>query len=177
MVLNETNPTVQYNDPAATNGSIINSRRVSLGGDVGNESLRIINTANGVNYVQISGSVTGNSSGPIILPNGSDTDIPLTLSAKGAGNMYLGGAASLEALRLLPGISGGNCFQITPAATGSYPILSARGADTNIDFGITPKGTGLVRFGTWTSSADAAINGYITVKDAAGNSRKLATIA
>lgn len=35
----------------------------------------------------------------------------------------------------------------------------------------------LVRFGTWTSNADAPVNGYITVKDYAGNTRKLATIA
>ncbi len=33
------------------------------------------------------------------------------------------------------------------------------------------------RIGAWTSNADAAVNGYVTVTDNSGNSRKLATIA
>lgn len=36
---------------------------------------------------------------------------------------------------------------------------------------------GDVQFGDFTSSADAAVNGYVAIKDAAGNVRKLATIA
>jgi len=40
-----------------------------------------------------------------------------------------------------------------------------------------PKGTGTVSFGTWTSNADAAVNGYVTITDSSGNTRKLATIA
>jgi hypothetical protein len=42
---------------------------------------------------------------------------------------------------------------------------------------LTPKGTGNVRFGTFTVNADTAITGYITIKDAGGTTRKLATIA
>lgn len=38
-------------------------------------------------------------------------------------------------------------------------------------------GTGAVRFGTWTANADAAVNGYITMKDIDGTVRKIATIA
>ena len=49
---------------------------------------------------------------------------------------------------------------------GDNANLIARGA-----------GTGLFGFGTWASNADAAVNGYVTIVDAAGNSRKLATIA
>ncbi len=33
------------------------------------------------------------------------------------------------------------------------------------------------RIGAWTSNADAAVNGYVTVTDNSGTSRKLATIA
>lgn len=33
------------------------------------------------------------------------------------------------------------------------------------------------RIGAWTSNADAAVNGYVTVTDNSGNTRKLATIA
>jgi hypothetical protein len=37
--------------------------------------------------------------------------------------------------------------------------------------------TGSLKFGTWATSADAAVNGYIAIKDAGGTVRKLATIA
>lgn len=50
-------------------------------------------------------------------------------------------------------------------------------AGRNLNLKLTPSGTGLVQFGTWTSNADAAVNGYVTIKDASGNTRKLATIA
>lgn len=38
-------------------------------------------------------------------------------------------------------------------------------------------GGGTLRFGVFTSNADAAVNGYVTIKDANGTVRKLATIA
>jgi hypothetical protein len=56
-------------------------------------------------------------------------------------------------------------------------IVAATGSDTNIDIFIAPQGTGVMRVGTFTSNADAPVTGYITIKDAAGNLRKLATIA
>lgn len=70
-----------------------------------------------------------------------------------------------------------NYAAVNGAATGVAPSISAQGSDTNIDFAIYPKGTGTLKFGAFTSNADAAITGYITIKDAAGNVRKLATIA
>jgi hypothetical protein len=70
-----------------------------------------------------------------------------------------------------------NSIGITPAVTGSPVIVAATGSDTNIDIFIAPQGTGVMRVGTFTSNADAPVTGYITIKDAAGNIRKLATIA
>ena len=55
--------------------------------------------------------------------------------------------------------------------------VNSDGVDSDIDLAFFPKGTGVLRFGAFTSNADAAITGYITIKDAAGNVRKLATIA
>ena len=57
------------------------------------------------------------------------------------------------------------------------PAIAAEGADTNIDILISPKGTGVLRFGTHSATSDVAITGFITIKDAAGNSRKLAVIS
>jgi hypothetical protein len=48
------------------------------------------------------------------------------------------------------------------------------------DSGVTIDDNGVLaghRIGAWTSNADAAVNGYVTVTDNSGNSRKLATIA
>lgn len=70
-------------------------------------------------------------------------------------------------VRIVPGYTG------SPAAVieahkelGGDANLIARGA-----------GSGLFGFGTWVSSSDAAVNGYITIVDRLGNTRKLATIA
>ena len=72
------------------------------------------------------------------------------------------------------------------ASADDYPVLqsgsaavrlNAEGASSNIDVFLATKGTGVLRFGTWTSNADAAVNGYVTIKDAGGTTRKLATIA
>ncbi len=70
-----------------------------------------------------------------------------------------------------------NFLRAQPAATGNQVQLQALGSDANIDLQFTPKGTGLVRFGTHTGTGDTACNGYITIKDTAGNTRKLMTTA
>lgn len=66
-----------------------------------------------------------------------------------------------------------NYLTISGAAAGSDPAITATGTDAAIDISLVPKGAGYVQFGTWTTSADAPATGYITVKDAAGNLRKL----
>ena len=48
-----------------------------------------------------------------------------------------------------------NQFDVTNAATGNAPSLSATGGDTNIDFAILPKGSGEIKVGT--GSGDATI--------------------
>jgi hypothetical protein len=79
-------------------------------------------------------------------------------------------------------------FEIDQLSTGTswlgvrsdafdQPRLYAAGGAANIDIALIPKGAGRVLLGGHTGSADAAVNGYITVKDSAGVERKLATIA
>lgn len=64
-------------------------------------------------------------------------------------------------------------------ATGLHTIEteSAGTGEANIDLALTPKGTGRVRFGTHAAIAAETITGYVTIKDAAGNSRKLAVVS
>lgn len=70
-----------------------------------------------------------------------------------------------------------NRLQVSCTDTGVAPALQSGGSDTDIDISFIPKGAGLLRFGTFTGSGDVACNGYITVKDFAGNTRKLMTTA
>jgi len=52
-----------------------------------------------------------------------------------------------ELLKLTPTASAVNEFTITNGATGNAPTLTATGGDTNIDFSISPKGTGVLKVG------------------------------
>jgi hypothetical protein len=61
--------------------------------------------------------------------------------------------------------------------TNPAKVKAVSTTDTNVDLSLEPQGTGVLRFGTWTTNGDAAVNGYVTIKDSAGNTRKLATIA
>jgi hypothetical protein len=70
-----------------------------------------------------------------------------------------------------------NYLDFIGSATGSGPALRVLGTDASADLNLAPKGTGKLRFGTLTATADAAVTGYITIKDAGGTTRKLAVIS
>ena len=65
-----------------------------------------------------------------------------------------------------------NYVQVDSATTTNAPALSAQGSDTNINLKLTPKGTGVLQFGTYTAGA-LSPTGYITITDAGGTSRRL----
>lgn len=81
---------------------------------------------------------------------------------------------------LLTEIEVGNQFGTSAlslvTSTGDVPALEARGTGSNVDIWIKPKGTGRVKFGTRTASADAPVTGYIEIIDAGGTLRRLAVI-
>jgi len=52
-----------------------------------------------------------------------------------------------------------NQFDITNAATGNAPSLSATGDDSNIDIALIPKGTGETKVGTGSADATVTSNG------------------
>jgi hypothetical protein len=102
-------------------------------------------------------------------------------------NAYLdaiGSAASLfqrvnywPSTRLVAPTNSVNYIEFSGATTGNSPSISAQGSDANADLIMSPRGTGKVRFGTLTATADAPITGYIEIKDSSGTIRKLAVIA
>ena len=70
-----------------------------------------------------------------------------------------------------------NRVQATSNNTGAPPQVSAAGTDTNIDLLLSAKGTGNIRIGTHSAITTETLSGFITVKDTAGNVRKLAVIS
>ena len=110
---------------------------------------------------------------------------PMQLKSSGATAAYFGSGAGSPLY--VQNSGGNNTFLITDGAAGgatNYPtfiaaaagspmsISAANGTDANVDVQLTPKGTGLVRFGTYTGGAPAA-TGYISVKSAAGTTYKI----
>jgi len=78
-------------------------------------------------------------------------------------HLHVGGSASTPV----------NYARIAGANASGHPTILAEGSDTNIDLIFTPKGTGNMRFGTYTAGAATDSTGYITVKDSGGTTRKL----
>jgi hypothetical protein len=146
-------------------------------GAFGTEQFRIARTASAVNYVQVTGAATGNSAGPTISAQGSDSNVPLAIQSKLAAPINFYTSGGFQQFRINNTASAANFLQVTGAATGAAPVLSVQGSDTNIDLALTPKGTGLVRFGTYTADMTLIVQGFIEVKDSGGTIRKLAVIA
>jgi len=158
---------------ATSNGSYVSSTTGSLylscastnaigfftGGQGTTRQFNITHTASAVNYVQVTGSTTGNVA--VISAQGSDTNIPLAINSKGASAVRFA-AQNTD-------------FPIINGGTGTVS-LSASGASANVDLALGSKGTGVIAFGTHTATADVAISGFITIKDAGGTLRKLAVI-
>lgn len=104
--------------------------------------------------------------------------LPGFFGVKSGNAAFLGSTPSGSSYALLvqPALGTANYAYILSNGLGNSVTYSVEGADTNINLTLAPKGSGSVQFGTRTSSADAAITGYITILDAGGTPRKLAVI-
>lgn len=141
----------------------------------GVEQFRIGHTANAVNAWSFTGSPTGVALN--MTPIGADANIATFFNTKGSSehNFATGGVTQYRISHTANAV---NFLQVTGSVAGAGPSLTATGSDADINLRLVPKGAnGHVSFGTFTGNADAPVNGYVTIKDAAGNTRKLATIA
>jgi hypothetical protein len=139
--------------------------------DNNQQQFNIAHTASAVNYLQVTGAATGGN--PSFQAVGSDTNIGFNFSSKGSSsNLFYTNA--LSNLQFVVGhtASAVNYLQANGGATGNAVTMSAQGSDTNIDLNLTPKGTGVLRYGTHTAGVVAQA-GYITIKDAGGTTRRL----
>jgi hypothetical protein len=156
-----------------TNGDL------TLGWSYGGEAIRILNESNAANRFETVAALTGVP--PVWRARGSDTNVGFGLDTQGTGAYtFTSGSFGRTNFKIFG--SAGVDYITVDAGTGSVP-LAAEGTSANIDIHLISKGSGAVRlgtsvrFGSFTSSVDAAINGYVTIVDDAGNTRKLATIA
>ena len=135
----------------------------------------VSHTASAVNYVQVTGAVTGGR--PTISAQGSDGTVGLSFVAKGSALHAFGNGEGTQFAINTTGATIANRLNVAASAAGQAPSFSASGTDTDIDILLTPKGTGNVRFGTYTASMALTVQGYIEIKDSGGTIRKLAVIA
>lgn len=105
-----------------------------------------------------------------ILANGVDISPYIKLNGTGAIYIYLP--------------VGGDIRFGEPAGDGNFLTFIHNAGDVEItnpldahNIYLKTTGTGKLKFGTHTGAGDAATNGYIPILDAAGNTRKLATVA
>jgi hypothetical protein len=132
--------------PKGTGGIVgnVNSGTFTINRDSANNAIKFT-APNGNMYVQTTG-------GGVILFNTAD------------GSAYQ--------MRVNHTASSVNYVQVTGGATGNSPAVSVAGSDANLDLTLTPKGTGLIRFGTYVAGALLA-TGYINIKAADGTTYKV----
>jgi hypothetical protein len=113
----------------------------------GTQQFAIAHTANAVNYVQVTGNVTGNS--PIILFTGSDPGVGGIISSKGSGGISIfnnSGVSRQLRVGAANITSAVNWITIDGSISNNAPKIGVDGnSDSNIDLLLTSKGTGAVR--------------------------------
>jgi len=112
-----------------------------------------------------------------LVPYGSAGTANTVLASKGAGSVFFAtntnnNSTGNNQVAVTHTASAVNYHQFTGSATGNAVVHSAAGSDTNIDIRFTPKGTGNVRFGTYTGTI-LTPTGYVEIKDSGGTVRRL----
>lgn len=80
--------------------------------------------------------------------------------------------AAKTVFRVFAAASSVNYLDLRSSIAGAAVAIAAGGDDTNIDVGLTPKGSGLVAYGTYTTGVVTQA-GYIQIRDSGGTVRRL----
>jgi hypothetical protein len=155
-----------------SSGNLFFNTNATLGSSAGSNQMRVSATASAVNYVQVTGAAT--TAYAQISAQGSDTNPGLLYTTKGNGEHRFSTAASITAIqfRVRHLNTPANYCAVIGSISGSPPEFQTLGTDTNIDLALTPKGTGNVRFGTYTGTI-LTPTGYVEIKDSGGTVRRL----
>ena len=88
----------------------------------------------------------------------------IRIMANGSGSALLANSRGTGFSGIAADVNSVNFLQARGRASGTNPDIIAAGADTNIDIGIIPKGTGRLRLGGPTAGTAGAILGYLEVQ-------------
>jgi hypothetical protein len=159
----DTNSGIYYQTKGSGYHGFVNS--------AGNIQFLVAVTTSAFNYLQVTGAAIGVA--PVLSAQGYDANINTTIASKGSGGVWLNpanqGTPALVAAYVASPV---NYALVYPSTTGNAVQFGAQGSDTNINLYLSPKGSGLVQFGTYTAGTVVQA-GYITIVDAAGNTRRL----
>lgn len=126
----------------------------------GNVILDLSPTASAVNYLQLANAAV---SGELILRAlGADTNISLTMKAKGSGGIVIRNGSDVRIAQFNTVTSAVNRVEMTASVTGAGPTIAPGGSDTDIDLNLAGKGAGVPKIGgvaiATTASTVAAAN-------------------
>lgn len=107
-----------------------------------------------------------------ISAGGASSDVQLSFAAKGTSGIAMLTASSLTQVFVAHTASAVRYLTLTGAAAGGNPTISTSAGDL-----LLSSAGGSVCFGTYSAKGAEAFAGYITIKDAAGNSRKVMVCA
>ena len=111
----------------------------------------ITHTASAVNWVSVTGNTTGQSA---IISAAGETNVGLRLTTKGTGALRFYTDSSLyQQFQISRTASTVNYLNVTGAATGNDPALSAQGSDSTLGLSIYTAGTGNITFKTQNTSS------------------------
>jgi len=107
----------------------------------GGTQFSVANTASATNYFATTGS---NGGTPALYSAGASTNIGANFVSKGTGALAFYTNGSLAQFVVTNTASAVNYVQVTGAATGGVPTISAQGSDSNVSLFLNAKGTGNV---------------------------------
>jgi hypothetical protein len=143
--------TVGATTPAAgTFTTLTATGQTSLGGAAGAETVRVLTGTNTGKFTQLSSDVATNTQ---LVGGVGGTGLVVFSSGTNSTRLRTNGAAGNDQLLVAHTASAVNFLQATGAATGSGPVFSAQGSDTNIDLNLNSKGTGAVNLNTGNGNA------------------------
>lgn len=150
----------------------------------GGTQFQITNTASANNFIQATGSNGGNV---FLAATGGGTNIGFVFRQKGNESVYFQDASGNTLMSVAYTANAVNRMDLYPAATGNPPEIFVVGSDTNIDLKLTPKGTGVLRTGSFVPNGTVAtdmsalgptgshitIQEWLAVKNSSGTIRYL----
>lgn len=174
-----------YSDPTPTLGGNLSIGSYYLKDVNLNKLLYGTAATSAVNYIKVSNNMA--ASAPSITATGSDTNVSMTISAKGTGTIDIA-AMVAQTETQAPGsltildhtnsntvvsfagvASQVNYLAISPSITAAAVGIAPTGTDSNINLSLSGKGTGKVRIsGVLYPSADGTSGQYIAT-DGSGN--------